>query len=427
MSDEILDHRGRPRVAVTGLGVKTPAGLDLDAFWATVLAARPTAGPMTLIDGSPLPVRFACEVADFDPVPYLGPKESRRNDRVAQLGFAAATEAARSAGELAADPARCAVVVGTGIGGLITLESQVGTYLSKGAERVSPFLVPMMMANSTAALVGLQMGWTGPNLCVATACAAGANAIGEATRIIREGASDVVLAGGTESCITPTAVSAFAQMGALSQRNDEPERASRPFDAGRDGFVMGEGAAFLLLERWDRAVARGATIHGEILGYGRNCDAHHITAPAPGGAGAVACMHLALDDAGVSPSAVSHVNAHGTATPLNDAAESEAIVKVFGGTSPPVTSTKGVTGHLIGAAGAVEAVATLLALRTGQVPPVANYEEPDPELAVDVVSGSPRELGEGVALSNSFGFGGHNACLVLAARRDAQQPTPPRS
>ncbi len=403
----------RTRVAVTGMGVKTPAGNDLDTFWDTLVSARPAARPMTVIDGSPLPVRFACEVSDFDPAQYLGVKEARRQDRVAQLGFAAAVDAAGQAGELGADPARCAVVVGTGVGGLTTLESQIGLYKDKGAERVSPFLVPMMMTNATAGLVSIQFGWTGPSLCITTACAAGSNAIGEAGRLIREGSADVVLAGGTEAAITPTAVSAFARMGALSHRNDDPAGASRPFDADRDGFVMGEGAAFLVLERWDRAEARGATILGELLGYGRNCDAHHITAPSPGGAGAVACMAAALEDARVELSQVNHVNGHGTSTPLNDAAEAEALVKVFGGSPPPLTSTKGVTGHLIGAAGAAEAVAVLMSLRHRQVPPVANYETPDPEISADIVSGSPRQIGEGVGLSNSFGFGGHNASLVL--------------
>ncbi|GIU90934.1 MAG: hypothetical protein KatS3mg010_2033 [Acidimicrobiia bacterium] len=288
---------------------------------------------------------------------------SRTSDRrsraastgVTQLGFAAAADALGDAGDVNTDPARCAVVIGTGIGGLITLEEQIGVHLEKGPARVSPFLVPMMMANATAGTVAMQFGWTGPNICVATACAASANAIGEAARLVRDGSADVVLAGGTESCMTPTAIAAFARMTALSTRNDAPERASRPFDAERDGFVMGEGAAALLLERWDRAVARGARIYGEVVGYGRNADAYHITAPSPGGEGAAACMQLALDDAGLAPAEIGHVNAHGTSTPLNDAAEAEAIRKVFGDSAPPVTSTKGVTGHLIGAAGATEA------------------------------------------------------------------------
>jgi 3-oxoacyl-[acyl-carrier-protein] synthase II len=260
----------------------------------------------------------------------------------------------------------------------------------------------------------MELGWTGPNLCVATACAAGSNAVGEGVRLIRDGTADVVLAGGAEAVITPIAISAFARMGALSGRHDEPERASRPFDVDRDGFVMGEGAAFVVLERLDRALARGADIYGEVTGYGRNADAYHITAPSPGGSGAAACMQLALDDAGLSPAGVGHVNAHGTSTPLNDVSEAEAIVKVFGDAPPPVTSTKGVIGHLVGAAGAVEVVASFLALRDGVVPPTANHERTDPEIALDVVAGSARER-QGPVLSNSFGFGGHNATLVLSA------------
>lgn len=284
--------------------------------------------------------------------------------------------------------------------------------IERGPTRVSPFLVPMMMPNATPALAAMQLGWTGPNTCVATACAAGTHAVGEGARLIRDGTSDVVLAGGAEAVVTPVAIAAFARMGALSGRHDDPVRASRPFDADRDGFVMGEGAAFLVLERWDRAVARGARIYGEILGYGRNADAYHVTAPSPGGAGASACMLFAIEDAGLSPADIGHVNAHGTSTPLNDASEAEALSKVFGEAVPPVTSTKGVTGHLIGAAGAVEAVACLLSLGAGVVPPTANHERTDPEIALDVVHGSPRPT-QGPALSNSFGFGGHNVCLVV--------------
>ena len=408
------DHKGRIRVAVTGMGVKTPAGTDLTTFWTTLVTARSQAATLSRFDPAALPVTFGCEVRDFDPVPYLGPKESRRVDRVTQLGFAAAADALRDAGDVNTDPARCAVVIGTGIGGLITLEEQIGVHLAKGPARVSPFLVPMMMANATAGTIGMQFGWTGPNLCVATACAASANAIGEAARLVRDGSADVVLAGGTESCMTPTAIAAFARMTALSTRNEAPERASRPFDAERDGFVMGEGAAALLLERWDRAVARGARIYGEVVGYGRNADAYHITAPSPGGEGAAACMQLALDDAGLAPAEIGHVNAHGTSTPLNDAAEAEAIRKVFGDSAPPVTSTKGVTGHLIGAAGATEAVASLLAMANGVVPPTANLERVGDDIRIDVVQGEPRELPAKPVLSNSFGFGGHNAALILA-------------
>jgi 3-oxoacyl-[acyl-carrier-protein] synthase II len=301
--------------------------------------------------------------------------------------------------------------VGTGVGGLRTQEAEERVLFEKGPTRVSPFLIPMMMPNATAALVAMRHGWSGPNLCIATACAAGGHAVGEAFRMVRDGSADVMLTGGAESVISPVTIAAFARMGALSTREDEPELASRPFDVDRDGFVMGEGAAFLVLERWDRAVARGATILGEVLGYGRNADAFHLTAPAPGGGGAVACMELALEDAGLAASEVGHVNAHGTSTPLNDAAEAEAITKVFG--SVPVTANKGVTGHLIGAAGAVEAVASLLALGAGVIPPVANHTATDPDIAIDVVAGAPRPHDGGPVVSNSFGFGGHNASLVL--------------
>jgi 3-oxoacyl-[acyl-carrier-protein] synthase II len=395
------------------MGVKTPAGLDLDTFWARLRSGRSAGARLQLVESDDLPVKIGCEVVDFDPVPYLGPKESRRVDRVTQMGFAAAADALRDAGEVHTDPARCGVVAGTGVGGLLTLEQQVATFLEKGALRVSPFFVPMMMANATAGTIAMQFGWTGPNLCVATACAASAHALGEATRLVRDGSADVVLAAGAEASIVRSAMAAFARMTALSNRNDDPERASRPFDAARDGFVMGEGASALVLEDWDHAVARGARIYGEVVGYGRNADAYHITAPSPGGEGAAACMQQALDDAGIAPDAIGHVNAHGTSTPLNDAAEAEAVRKVFGEHAPPVTSTKGVTGHLIGAAGATEAVASLLALRDGQVPPTANLEQIGDDIRLDVVQGEARAVPHEYALSNSFGFGGHNATLVF--------------
>jgi 3-oxoacyl-[acyl-carrier-protein] synthase II len=286
-------------------------------------------------------------------------------------------------------------------------------YAAKGAMRVSPFLVPMMMSNATAAFIALQHGFTGPNFAVVTACAAGTNAIGEAVRLLRAGDADVVIAGGAESSITPVGLAAFNRMGALSRRKDDPAHASRPFDVGRDGFVMGEGAGMLVLEPWDRAVARGARIYGGVAGYGRNTDAYHITAPSPGGEGAVRCMQLALEDAGLAPGDIGHVNAHGTSTPLNDAAEAEAVVKVFG-SAPPLSSVKGATGHLIGAAGAVEAIASVLAMEAGAVWPTANFTDADPALPpIDVVHGAPRPLDAAPALSNSFGFGGHNASLVL--------------
>ncbi len=404
---------GRAGVAVIGMGVKTPAGSDLETFWSTLLAGRSCVGRVKAFDPSELPVQFAGEVADFDPEAYIGYKEARRADRVAQLGFAAAADALADAGDPGADPARCGVVAGTGVGGLITQEAQEHIMYKGGPSRVSPFLVPMMMPNATAAMIGMKLGWTGPNFCVATACAAGSHAVGEGARLIREGSADIVLVGGSEAAVTPIAIAAFARMGALSMRHDAPELASRPFDVDRDGFVLGEGAAFLVLERLDRAVARGARIYGQVAGYGRNADAYHITAPSPGGVGAAECMRLALADAGIDPSEVSHVNAHGTSTPLNDAAEAEAVLKVFGDTPPPVTSVKGAMGHLIGAAGAVEAVASFLAMRDGKVPPTANHQRTEDELRIDVVAGSPRDIAAGPAVSNSFGFGGHNASLVL--------------
>jgi len=274
--------------------------------------------------------------------------------------------------------------------------------------------VPMMMPNAAAGHISIHFGFTGPAICISTACAAGTNAIGEGVRMIRDGSSDVVIAGATEAPVTPLTISAFARMGAMSTRNNDPEHASRPFDAGRDGFVIAEGAGFVVLETLEHALHRGARVYGEVLGYGRNSDAHHITAPVPGGAGAAACMQLAIDDAGIATASITHVNAHGTSTPLNDAAEAEAIRKVFGGSPPPVTSTKGTTGHMIAGAGAVEAVISLLSIRDELVPPTANLEQLGDDIELDVVTGSPRSVPRGPVLSNSFGFGGHNATLILA-------------
>jgi len=413
MSD-FRDHRGRPRVVVTGMGVKTPGGCDLDTFWTNLREARPMAGPIQAFDASEEPVRFACEVRDFDPEGYFTTKEVRRQDRVTQLGFGAAADALEDSGDLGAtDPDRCAVIAATGIGGLHTLEENCKAYFDRGPSRVSPFFVPMMMPNATAGVISMRFGWTGPALCIATACAAGANAIGEGARLVRDGSSDVVLAGGTEFPITPITLAAFARMTALSTRNEDPERASRPFDADRDGFVIGEGAGFFVLESLERARARDARIYGEIAGYGRNADAYHITAPSPGGAGAAACMQQALDDSGLAAGDIGHVNAHGTSTDLNDLAEAQAINKVFGDDAPPVTSNKGVLGHMIGGAGAAEAVAAMLSIRDGIVPPTANFQKPGEDITLDIVAGAVREIGPQPVISNSFGFGGHNASLVL--------------
>ena len=408
-----LDARGRPRVVVTGMGVKTPAGVTVDVLWTTVCAGKGTAKRIERFDPSELPVQFAGEVLDLDPEKYFGPKEVRRVDRFTQLGFAAAADALEQAGDLGADPSRVAVIAATGVGGLETMETNEATFLERGASRVSPFFVPMMMPNAAAGQISIRYGFTGAALCISTACAAGANAIGEGLRMVRDGSADVVVAGATEAPVTPLTISAFARMGAMSTRNDRPDLASRPFDAARDGFVIAEGAGFTVLETMERAVARGATIYGEVLGYGRNADAHHITAPVPGGAGAAACMQLALDDAGLTVDDIGHINAHGTSTPLNDATEAEAIRKVFGGLKLPVTSTKGVTGHMIAGAGAAEAVISLIAMREGLVPPTANLDHIGDDIELDVVSGTPRPVENKPVLSNSFGFGGHNATLVL--------------
>ena len=385
------------RVAVTGIGVVAPAGIGKEAFWRGLL--------------SPAPNGFR-QVDDWDPTPYFdNPKEARRSDRVSQFTLAAAAEALEQAGEISADPARRGTFVGTGVGGIGTLEEQIEVRLSKGERRVSPFLVPMMMANAPAATISMRYGWQGPCENTVTACAAGTHAIGNAARMVADGRCDVVMAGGAEAPFTPTAVAGFGNMTALSNSGD-----SRPFDANRDGFVMAEGAAILVLEAWELAEARGATILGEVLGSASTADAHHITAPSPGGVGAVTCMQLAMDDAGITPDQVKHINAHGTSTDKNDAAEAEAVAKVFGtdDSGPLVTSTKGITGHALGAAGALEAVAVLLAMQHGKVPPTAGLTERDPELpAINIVEGGPADWEPGPSLSNSFGFGGHNGTLVL--------------
>ncbi|MEK9525417.1 MAG: beta-ketoacyl-[acyl-carrier-protein] synthase family protein [Acidimicrobiaceae bacterium] len=385
------------RVAVTGIGVVAPAGIGKEAFWSGLL--------------SPAPNGFR-QIDDWDPSPYFdNPKEARRSDRVSQFTLAAAAEALEQAGEISADPARRGTFVGTGVGGIGTLEEQIEVRLSKGERRVSPFLVPMMMANAPAATISMRYGWQGPCENTVTACAAGTHAIGNAARMVADGRCDVVMAGGAEAPFTPTAVAGFGNMTALSNSGD-----SRPFDANRDGFVMAEGAAILVLEAWELAEARGATILGEVLGSASTADAHHITAPSPGGVGAVTCMQLAMDDAGITPDQVRHINAHGTSTDKNDAAEAEAVAKVFGtdDSGPLVTSTKGITGHALGAAGALEAVAVLLAMQHGKVPPTAGLTERDPELpAINIVEGGPADWEPGPALSNSFGFGGHNGTLVL--------------
>jgi 3-oxoacyl-[acyl-carrier-protein] synthase II len=413
----LLDDRGRPRVAITGVGAITPAGPDVAASLSMALSGRSAAGPITAWDASQHAVRFAAPIATFDPEPWVDARQARRIDRVGLLAIAAAEEALAQAGLLgepaAADPARVAVIIGSGVGGITSLEDQIATRVERGPSRVSPLLIPMMMPNGPAGLVSLRHGYRGPSLCVATACASGANSIGDGAEMIRSGRADVVVTGGVEASITPTAMAAFARMGALSARNDEPTAASRPFDRERDGFVMGEGAGIVVLESADHAARREAEVLGWLAGYGATCDAHHITAPDPDGGAAVACMVQALEDAGLLPTEIGHVNAHGTSTPLNDAAEASSLAKVFGASGPPVTSTKGCTGHLVGAAGAIEAAIGLVAARAGRVPPVANLVDPDVNRDIDLVIGAERQIEPGPVLSNSFGFGGHNATLVL--------------
>jgi 3-oxoacyl-[acyl-carrier-protein] synthase II len=390
-----MDGRQR-RVAVTGLGVVAPCGLGRAAYWQGLLGAG--------ITGS-----TSVTIADWDPSPYFSnPKEARRADRVEQLALAAAAEAFEQSGIPTGDRSRFGTIFATGVGGIHTLEEQIEVRLTKGERRVSPFLVPMMMANAPGAAISMRYGLTGPNETVVTACAASTHSIGYAARLIAWGRCDAVATGGAESAATLTSLAGFGNMTALSTTG-----VSRPFDAGRDGFVMGEGAAVLILEEWERAEARGATILGEILGAASNADAHHITAPSPGGIGAINCMRLALADAGLEPSQIVHVNAHGTSTPLNDAAEAAAVTEVFGPHAVPITSTKGVTGHALGAAGALEAAAVLLAMEHRQIPPTANTTTIDPEFQIDLVHGAPRAWTPGPTISNNFGFGGHNGSVII--------------
>jgi 3-oxoacyl-[acyl-carrier-protein] synthase II len=380
------------RVAVTGLGAVSCCGVGVDALWQGLLHPSVIGG----------------EARDFDPEQWFGPKEVRQVDRFAQFSVATAAMAFEDAGDLDVDPAKAGVIFATGVGGFETLAGQVGVYNEKGARRVSPRLVPMMMANAGAAGISMRLGWRGPCEVICTACAAGTHAVAAAARLIATGRCDVAIGGGSEASIHPVAMAAFSNMTALSTSGR-----SMPFDARRDGFVMTEGAGALVLEDWDRAVARGATIYAEIAGGASTSDAHHITAPAPDGSGAVACMELALADAGITTGNVGHINAHGTSTPLNDLAEARAINKVFGEPGPLVTSTKGVTGHGLGAAGAIEAVAAVLTIHHATIPPTAGYEEPDPEINLRIVHGEPLAWEPSAVLSNSFGFGGHNGCLVL--------------
>lgn len=399
-------------VAVTGLGLATPAGLGLEASWQGVLAGASRASTDPALAG--LEVDMSCRVEGFDAAELLGRKAARRLDRFVQLALWSAREAVTDAGldPQAWDAARVGVVIGCGMGGLHTWEEQYNRMLEQGAQRVSPLLIPMLVPNMVAGQIAIDLGCNGPNLVTATACASGATATGVARDLLRSGACDIVLTGGTESGLTPLAVTGFAQMGALSTRTDDPGAASRPFDVDRDGFVAAEAAAVLVLERDEDARARGARRRALLAGYGASADAHHITAPDPDGAGAELAMRAALEDAGLTPGEVDHVNAHGTSTPLNDATEARTLQRLLRDDAT-VTSTKGVTGHALGAAGAIEAAFSVLTVEHGLVPPTANLTTQDPEVTLDVVTGQPRTQDIDVAMSDSFGFGGQNAVLVF--------------
>lgn len=404
-------------VVVTGVGVVTPIGTGAGDFWEGLMSQRSGAGHIKSFDASRHMVQIACEVDDFDATSFMAPREVGRSDRFTHMAVAAACLAWEESGLELDDSSseRAGVVVGSAIGGLSTIEQEHDAYLAGGTRRVSPFMVPRLMPNAAAAAVAMKLGLRGLCYGVSSACATGAHAIGDAYRSIQAGAVDAVLAGGTEAALTPLSLAAFARMGALSKRNDDPARASRPFDAARDGFVFGEGAGVLLLERKDAAVARGASILAEVVGYGATCDAFHVTQPDPEARGATDAMRMALAGAGASPAEVDYVNAHGTSTPYNDRIETVAIKNALGDDARriPVSSTKSQTGHLLGAAGAVEAAATILAMEHGRIPATINLDEPDADCDLDYVAEGPRDANVRLALSNSFGFGGQNACLAF--------------
>jgi len=406
------------RVAVTGLGLVTPLGNTVAATWEAMVAGRSGAGPITRFDPGQLPVKFACEVKGFDPTLYLDKKEARRFDLFTQFAMAAAVQAVTDAcleqTWNQVDLQRVGVIIGSGTGGIATFEEQCRTYLEKGPSRVSPFFVPMFMANVASAVVSMRYGAKGPNYCTVSACATSGHALGDAFRLIQHDEADVMITGGSEAAITPLALASFANMKALSERNDDPATASRPFDKDRDGFVMGDGAAVVILEEWEHARKRGAKIQGEIVGYGMTADAYHITAPSPD-EGAHRAMRLAMADGGIRPEQVGYINAHGTSTPHGDAAETAAVKAVFGEHARQLIfgSTKSMTGHLLGAAGALEFTVCALALRDGIIPPTINQFTPDPACDLNSAPNHAVRRPIEVALSNSFGFGGHNVTLAL--------------
>jgi len=409
-----MSASSRCDVAVTGLGLVTPAGIGVAASWDTILRAEPTAAADPALAG--LPVDFSCRVPGFDADALLGRRTAWRTDRYTHLALVAGREAVADAGLDPAswDGARVGVVIGNALGGTATFERQHCVLRDEGAEMVSPMLIPMMGISMVAGYLAIAVSATGPNLVTVTACASGTTAIGTARELLRSGKCDIVLAGGTEASLTPLIASTFAKMGALSRRGHDPAAASRPFDAGRDGFVLAEGAGVLVLERPADARTRGARVRARITGYGASADAYHATAPDPAGTGVQRAIEMALADAGVQPDEVDHVNAHGTSTPLNDATEATVLRRMFGA-GPAVTSVKGVTGHSLGGAGAIEAACTVLSVQHGVVPPTANLDCQDPEIELDVVARAPRAMPIQTAISNSFGFGGQNAVLVVSA------------
>ncbi|MGI9242868.1 MAG: beta-ketoacyl-ACP synthase II [Verrucomicrobiales bacterium] len=407
------------RVVITGLGAVTPTGNDVDTFWASLKEGKSGIAAIQALDTSDYRCKIAGEVTDFDAAPYFkNPKDARRADRYSQLAIAAAKMAFDDASVDMdkVDRFRFGVMVGSGIGGLSTLEKEHKKLLEKGPSRVGPFLIPMMIANISSGMISMEFGLNGPNMSIVTACATANHNIGEAWRMIKFGDADIFLAGGSEASITATGLAGFGSMRALSFRNDEPERASRPFDIGRDGFVMGEGAGVIVIEEYEHAKARGAEIYAELVGYGVSADAYHLTSPHPEGEGASRCIDMALRHGGLNPEDVDYVNAHGTSTGLGDICETKAIKRSFGDHAKDglvVSSTKSMTGHLLGAAGGVEIIAGTLAIRDGVIPPTINLEDPDPECDLDYVPNEARERDINVAVSNSFGFGGHNATLIV--------------
>ena len=410
------------RVVVTGLGALTPIGKTVPEFWDAMMEGQSGAGPITHFDTEPFATHFACELKNFDAADYLDRKEARRLDPFAQFAIVAADEALADAG---LDPAafsdqerqRTGVIMGSGIGGMKLFQDQVVEYAAHGPRRLSPFFVPMMIIDMAPGLISIRHGLNGPNYATISACATSNNAIGDAWMLIKAGLADTMIAGGTDASITEVGLGGFGNMKALSTRNEDPKTASRPFDAGRDGFVMGEGAGALILESYERATARGARIYAEVLGMGMSADAYHISAPHPEGLGARLAMEQALETAGIEPEDVDYLNMHGTSTPLGDVAETKAIKAVFGehAYAMNLSSTKSMTGHLLGAAGAVEAVASILAIQNGRIPPTINFETPDPDCDLNYTFNEPQDREVRVAVSNAFGFGGHNTCVVFGA------------